>query len=122
MSEAEEVEALEQGVVINGEQTSEAEVNRLSEREGAFGIALCCREGRKRQIRLMLTAVGRTARSIQRVRIHNLRLGRLPEGQVGELSQKEVRRLRGGLTRDPGESPPSQSSPVEGEEEGTGEE
>ncbi len=116
----EELWALSEGVVINGERTSEAEVNRLSEREGIW-YSMVLREGRKRQIRLMLTTVGRTAKSIQRVRIHNLRLGRLPEGQVGELSRKEVRRLREVLARDPGESPPSQSSPVEGEEEGTGE-
>ena len=89
---AEEVEALERGVVINGERTSEAEIRRLDEREGAW-YSIVLREGRKRQIRLMLTAVGRTAKSIERVRIHNLRLGRLPEGQTGELSQKEVRRL-----------------------------
>ena len=120
LSEA-ELRALSEGVVINGERTSEAEVNLLPEREGIW-YSMVLREGRKRQIRLMLTAVGRTARSIQRVRIHNLRLGRLPEGQVGELSQKEVRRLREVLARDPGKSPPSQSSPVEGEEEGTGEE
>ena len=119
LSEA-ELGALEEGIVINGERTSEAEVNLLPEREGIW-YSMVLREGRKRQIRLMLTAAGRTAKSIQRVRIHNLRLGRLPEGQVGELSQKEVRRLREVLVQKPGESPPSQSSPVNRVEVGKGE-
>ena len=92
LSEA-ELQALEEGVIINGERTSAAAVNQLPEQQGAW-YSMVLKEGRKRQIRLMLTAVGRGVRSIQRVRIHNLRLGRLPEGQVGELSQKEVRRLR----------------------------
>ncbi len=121
MSEA-ELGALEEGVIINGERTSEAAVKRLEDREGIW-YSIVLREGRKRQIRLMLTAVGRTAQSIQRVRIHNLRLGRLPEGQVGELSRKEVRRLREVLDFGSG-TPPSlrqaqgrlQSSPIEGEE------
>ncbi len=99
LSEA-EMRALEEGVIINGERTSAAAVNRLPEQQGAR-YSMVLKEGRKRQIRLMLTAVGRGVRSIQRVRIHNLRLGRLPEGQVGELSQKEVRRLREVLDQGP---------------------
>ena len=100
-------------------------LRRMPEREGAW-YSVVLKEGRKRQIRLMLTAVGRVVRSIQRVRIHNLRLGRLPEGQVGELSRKEVRRLSEVLDRGTGESksdgglrvsPPSQSSPIKGEED-----
>ena len=98
----EEREALEKGVVINEERTSPAEVRRMADREGAW-YSVVLKEGRKRQIRLMLTAVGRTAQSIQRVRIHNLRLGKLPEGQVGELSRREVRRLREVLDSGPGE-------------------
>ncbi len=109
---AAELGALEAGVIINGERTSEMEVNRLSEREGIW-YSMVLREGRKRQIRLMLTAVGRTARSIRRVRIHNLRLGRLPEGQTGELSRKEVRRLREVLGTGAGESPPSPARPFD---------
>ncbi len=99
LSEAEQG-ALEEGVVINGERTSPAEVSHQWEREGAW-YSIVLKEGRKRQIRMMLVAVGRGVRSIQRVRIHNLRLGRLPEGQVGELSKKEVRRLREVLDREP---------------------
>ena len=118
LSEA-EFRALEEGVIINGERTSAASVRRMSERKGAW-YSVVLKEGRKRQIRLMLTAVGRVVRSIQRVRIHNLRLGRLPEGQTGELSRKEVRRLREVLEP---ETPPSQSSPIKGEEAlGKGEE
>ncbi len=97
-----ELRELEEGIVINGERTSEAEVSLLPEREGVW-YSIVLREGRKRQIRLMLTAVDKAVRSIQRVRIHNLRLGRLPEGQTGELSRKEVRRLRDVLDGGEGE-------------------
>ena len=114
---AEEVEALERGVVINGERTSEAKILRLDEREGAW-YSIVLREGRKRQLRLMLTAVGRGVRSIQRVRIHNLRLGRLPEGQTGELSQKEVRRLREVLGGDQSEESHGMSQEKTGDHKG----
>lgn len=97
-----ELGELEEGIVINGERTTEAEVSPLPEREGVW-YSIVLREGRKRQIRLMLTAVDKAVRSIQRVRIHNLRLGRLPEGQTGELSRKEVRRLRDVLDGGEGE-------------------
>lgn len=97
---APEREALEEGIVINGERTSPADVTLLQDQEETW-YSIVLKEGQKRQIRLMLTAVGREIRSIQRVRIHNLRLGRLPEGQVGELSRKEVRRLRDVFSRVP---------------------
>ena len=89
---ASQKDAFVTGVSINGERTAPARVHRLSGREGpTYSVTL--REGKKRQVRLMCVAVGRIVRSIQRVRIYNLGLGRLPLGQVVELSDEETRGL-----------------------------
>ena len=85
-------DALVSGVSINGQRTAPARVRRLPRREGAtYSVTL--HEGKKRQVRLMCVAVGRIVRSIQRVRIHNLGLDRLPLGQAAELSAEESRGL-----------------------------
>jgi 23S rRNA pseudouridine2605 synthase len=50
-------------------------------------------EGRKREVRRMLAAVGYEVRRLVRVRVGPVRLGRLRPGQVRELDPSEVRAL-----------------------------
>lgn len=50
-------------------------------------------EGRKREVRRMLAAVGLPVRRLIRVRVGPLRLGRLRAGEVRELDPAEVRAL-----------------------------
>jgi pseudouridine synthase len=50
-------------------------------------------EGRKREVRRMLEAVGLPVRRLIRVRVGPIRLGRLRPGQVRELEPAEVREL-----------------------------
>jgi 23S rRNA pseudouridine2605 synthase len=50
-------------------------------------------EGRKREVRRMLAAVGLPVRRLVRVRVGPIRLGRLPPGTVRELEPAEVRAL-----------------------------
>ena len=84
--------ALKEGVTINGRRTASTVVRRLTgAQEPWYSVIL--REGRKRQVRLMFTAVGRSVRSLRRVRIHTLNVGSLPLGAVEELSTEEISRL-----------------------------
>jgi pseudouridine synthase len=55
-------------------------------------------EGRKREVRRMLDAVGLPVRRLVRVRVGRVRLGRLRPGELRELTPEEVR----GLYRDAG--------------------
>jgi 23S rRNA pseudouridine2605 synthase len=60
---------------------------------GRSAIRLVMTEGRKREVRRMLEAVGLPVRRLVRVRVGPVRLGRLAAGEVRELDPEEVREL-----------------------------
>jgi 23S rRNA pseudouridine2605 synthase len=67
---------------------------RLVGRSGSrSAIELVLTEGRKREVRRMLAALGLPVRRLVRVRVGPVRLGRLPPGEVRELTPDEVREL-----------------------------
>ncbi len=89
-----EVRSLEQGVELRDGVTHRAVV---SEAQGfpPFSYSVTIREGKKRQVRRMFAALGHRVVSLHRVRIGELRLGALAEGEVRELSAAEVSGLVG---------------------------
>jgi 23S rRNA pseudouridine2605 synthase len=60
---------------------------------GRGAIRLVLAEGRKREVRRMLAAVGLPVRRLVRVRYGPIRLGRMPPGTTRALSPEEVRAL-----------------------------
>jgi 23S rRNA pseudouridine2605 synthase len=67
---------------------------RAAGRSGARGaVRLVLAEGRKREVRRMLDAVGLPVRRLVRTRVGPVRLGRLRPGEVRELTPAEVRAL-----------------------------
>jgi 23S rRNA pseudouridine2605 synthase len=82
---------LRQGVELDDGPTAPAEVVRSGERE----IEIVLREGRNRQVRRMLEAVGNEVVALRRVRFGPLELGDLKAGEARRLSEREVERLRG---------------------------
>jgi 23S rRNA pseudouridine2605 synthase len=67
---------------------------RIAGRAGTRGaIRLVLAEGRKREVRRMLAAVGLPVTRLVRVRVGPVRLGRLHPAEVRELSLDEVRAL-----------------------------
>ena len=74
-------------------KTAPAQV-RLRRREGEIcWLSLTIHEGRKRQVRRMLAAVGYPVLQLRRVGIGPLKLGNLPEGKWRYLTDEEVRSL-----------------------------
>jgi pseudouridine synthase len=73
----EQMKGLSSGIIIDGKKTLPAKVEKLGEM--SFSITL--REGRKRQIRRMVEAVGNKVVRLKRVRIGNVKLGDLIPGQ-----------------------------------------
>ncbi len=68
--------------------------------EGIYRLApnklkVILRQGLKRQIRLMLLAVGYHVQRLQRVRMGGLKLGKLRPGEWRYLEDREVEALRG---------------------------
>ena len=60
---------------------------------GRSAVRVVMTEGRKREVRRMLDAVGLPVRRLVRVRVGPIRLGRLRAGEVRELDPEEVREL-----------------------------
>lgn len=81
---------LRQGVALDDGPTSPARVSQL--RSGLVELAI--REGRNRQVRRMVEAVGHKVSALERVRFGPLRLGELREGRHRRLTKAEVEDLR----------------------------
>jgi 23S rRNA pseudouridine2605 synthase len=90
------IRRLAEGVDLDDGRTAPARARLL--RPGLVEIVL--REGRKRQVRRMLEAVGHQVVSLQRVAFGPLGLGRLEPGESRRLKPAEIQRLRR-LTQSP---------------------
>jgi 23S rRNA pseudouridine2605 synthase len=88
-----QLEDLRRGVVIEGYRTRPAGVFVRSNRENNVVLKMVITEGKKRQIRLMLEAVGRSVTALKRVQIGEIELGKLPAGMWRLCSREEVRYL-----------------------------
>ncbi|MDX6649249.1 MAG: rRNA synthase, partial [Solirubrobacteraceae bacterium] len=78
------------GVDLEDGRTAPAGARRL----GPDRVELTIHEGRNRQVKRMLDAVGHRVRSLHRVRFGPLSLGSLEPGGVRRLTGAEVERLR----------------------------
>jgi pseudouridine synthase len=97
---AEEMAVLRTGVVITEDdgrsyKTSSAQVRLLRQVGNDSWLALTIHEGRKRQVRRMLTAVGHPVRQLIRVGLGSLTLKGVPTGKWRYLTEAEVRVLCG---------------------------
>jgi 23S rRNA pseudouridine2605 synthase len=114
--DAEALRQLRDGIPLDGRRTLPAEATLMNrpprggskdprprEREGVLQITI--REGRNRQVRRMLEAVGHPVRALARTRIGPLTDRRLKPGAWRELTAEEVTTLRA-LANRPAPTPP----------------
>jgi 23S rRNA pseudouridine2605 synthase len=85
---------LESGVLLDGELTAPASARLLEVVGGRSWVSVVLREGKKRQVRRMLAAVGHQVRRLVRIRIGSVRLGDLPPGASRPLTRAEIASLR----------------------------
>ncbi len=85
-----ELARLRDGVELEDGSTAPARVKKLGERE----IEITLREGRNRQVRRMVDAVGNRVVALRRTAFGPLRLGNLGEGKSRRLTPAEVKKLR----------------------------
>ena len=83
------IAALAAGVELEDGPTAPARVERLGPRE----IEIELREGRNRQVRRMVAAVGNRVVALRRVAFGSLSLGTLGEGDARRLGEGEIARL-----------------------------
>ena len=85
-----QLDELRRGVELDDGRTAPAKVRRT----GATRIELTIHEGRNRQVRRMLEAVGHPVRRLRRSRYAGLSTGRLGRGEWRDLTRAEVAGLR----------------------------
>jgi pseudouridine synthase len=88
------LERLRKGIVLEGRRTAPCGVTVLSRAGGRVELEMGLREGRKREIREMVKAVGAEVASLHRIRYGPLELGSLPPGERRELTPAEQALLK----------------------------
>lgn len=89
-----ELERLKKGIELDDGITAPAKVSIITQTQNNATLELIIREGRNRQVRRMMEALGHPVLGLQRVAFGPLKLGELPDGQSRELSPKELTSLR----------------------------
>jgi 23S rRNA pseudouridine2605 synthase len=81
---------LQEGITLADGVTRPAQVRVLHARNGEAQLEMVLTEGRNRQIRRMVQAVGSRVRRLRRVAIGAYTLGNLPPGEYRELTAKDL--------------------------------
>ena len=89
------VAELKKGVLVDGRMTAPAKVRLLRQKGDMSLLEIQIHEGRNRQIRKMVQAVGCKVTYLQRTQIGEVKLGRLHEGDYRKLTQEEINYLKG---------------------------
>jgi 23S rRNA pseudouridine2605 synthase len=84
---------LMRGVRLEDGIATARSARRVAAARGRQAVRVVMTEGRKREVRRMLAAVGLTVRRLIRIRIGPVRLGRLKPGEVRPLTPSEVQAL-----------------------------
>lgn len=85
---------LREGLLIDGKKTAPAKAVIVKEREGSVSVKITIHEGRNRQVRKMLDAIGCKVLTLKRVATGRLSLGDLTEGRYRHLTPGEVAYLQ----------------------------
>jgi 23S rRNA pseudouridine2605 synthase/23S rRNA pseudouridine2604 synthase len=88
---------MEKGLPMMGTKTRPAEIKRISSRR--FRIIL--KEGKNKQIRRMVRKVGNQVTRLKRIRVANIKLGKLPSGRWRYLNEEEKKTLQKKLAKIP---------------------
>jgi len=90
---AEEIRKFEKGLLIEDYKTSPASFRILKNRGKSVLAEIIIHEGKNRQIRKMITAIGHEVVSLKRVAIGGLKLGNLREGKWKYLNKQDLDKL-----------------------------
>ncbi|MBI4715162.1 MAG: rRNA pseudouridine synthase, partial [Nitrospirae bacterium] len=92
--EDKEIRKLEAGISLDGEKTAPARVKKVRKTQENSWIDLTIHEGRNRQVRRMLEAVGHPVLKLRRTRYAFLTTEGIPLGGYRRLMVEEVKRLK----------------------------
>ena len=89
----EQLQQLRDGIVLPDGQTRPAQVTRVRDSAKYTHFEITITEGRNRQVRRMVEALGAKALKLVRVQLGAIRIGTLPIGKWRHLTDAEVRQL-----------------------------
>ena len=89
----EQIEQLKKGVILSDGPTQPAVVKRVRDSAKYSFIEITIHEGRNREVRRMIEAIGSKALKLVRTEIGGVSIGDLPIGKHRELTQAEVKLL-----------------------------
>jgi 23S rRNA pseudouridine2605 synthase len=92
--EPDDLELLRKGVELDGQLTAPARVEIDHRERGGVWLRLVIHEGRNREVRRMLAAIGHDVQRLIRTRIGPVTLGSLESGQYRPLTPSEIRTLQ----------------------------
>ncbi len=84
---------LEQGIILDGQKTWPARLRLVKAKKGAAVIEIIIHEGKKRQVRKMLKAIGHPVVRLKRTAYGKLRLGTVSSGTYRFLSKNDIKKL-----------------------------
>ncbi len=82
--------ALRHGVRLEDGKTAPAKVTVVRQYPDGVDISISIREGRNRQVRRMIEAIGHKVTHLTRVSVGNVQLGHLPKGKWRHMTPKEI--------------------------------
>jgi 23S rRNA pseudouridine2605 synthase len=85
---------LQRGIRLEDGVTAPAKVRVVKNLEANSWIEITIHEGKKRQVRRMLQAVGHPVSRLKRIRINGLSLGNLGSGEFRYLRPEEIAKLK----------------------------
>lgn len=89
-----EIKMLRKGVIIEGKMTSPASVRLIRHDTFSTDLLITIHEGRNRQVRRMIAAVGHQVVRLKRIRFGPVYLNDLPSGMWRKLTAEEIEKLR----------------------------
>lgn len=90
-----QIKKLEQGILMDGYKTKECVIKRIKDEQSETSFEVILWEGRNRQIRKLFDSINHPVVFLKRIKIGEVLLGNLKEGQYEELSTEELEYLRG---------------------------
>ncbi len=88
----EQIQQLQQGVPILVDEEQYKTLPALVEKKDDHNINIIITEGKYRQVRQMLEAVGNKVVALKRTAVGNLQLGNLAEGEWKEYPREELKK------------------------------
>jgi len=89
-----QISRLEKGIILDGKRTAPARIKIIKATPKGIQLRIEIYEGRKREIRRMLEAMGCSVVYLQRIKFGPLGLGNLKKGQWRYLTAREISLLK----------------------------